>query len=600
MAAPDTLPSSMFAESIPAADYASLHDSIAPINRVFPPEILSEALSYCWEDMRSVRLTHVCRYWRAVALKTPRLWADAVAAPGNQLTFNKARVAAQFQDLENNRISFAVAALERSSPSPLRLKIHFLPDALSHTFMSHTARLVDLYVRLDSAKQLGSLCRILANGVPNLTVLGIAFIGTTGLYHDWLAPGVGSYQHDIENPYDQETLSQELTAWGSSVRGTIADTPRLHTLRCLPIDLLPHFACRTLRDICITPAVFKRCHLEGFVDALRRCPDLVQIHLCMINPVLIPQDDTSGWVSQSVDLPSLRTLVLNVDTEVVLERFLDFFSLEHTVTLNIVQRTSSIARTFEHLRSRHKALIQAQVRTATALRIRDYYDQWKNPKTDVATLADGADRVRYTLYAADNDGPPSLEAFDLIALFRPNGALLTHLVLHKIRDIPPAADAFRAFPRLASLDLAGPRTTVFLKALRHRPDDEVDCDDLVCPRLKTLAVSFGLGPGDDQPLARKACTALRARQTGWEATALRANAPRVAALAKTLKHRAARGLRLERLEWRHREWDASLGLGFPPGAVVGKYEPDPALYDQAELERLVDGPVVFGGFTYRK
>ncbi|KAH9915273.1 uncharacterized protein BXZ73DRAFT_36303, partial [Epithele typhae] len=104
----DVLPFHAFAGSIPAADRASLsglsdaairewvvakaeeyreialsllslHNSITPIHRAFPAELLSEVLSYCWDDMRSVRLMHVCRRWRATALKTPQLWAEAAA-----------------------------------------------------------------------------------------------------------------------------------------------------------------------------------------------------------------------------------------------------------------------------------------------------------------------------------------------------------------------------------------------------------------------------------------------------------------------------------------------------------------------------------------
>ncbi|KAH9918358.1 uncharacterized protein BXZ73DRAFT_2516, partial [Epithele typhae] len=158
-----------------ALSLLSLHNSIAPIHRAFPVELLSEVLSHCWHDMSSVRLIHVCRLWRATALKTPQLWAEAAAAPGTQLTFNKARIKAQCQHLEEDRISFAATAIELSSPAPLRLKIHFLPDALSHTLSPHTSRLVDLFVRLQSAAQFKSLCALLANGVPNLNVLGIAF-----------------------------------------------------------------------------------------------------------------------------------------------------------------------------------------------------------------------------------------------------------------------------------------------------------------------------------------------------------------------------------------------------------------------------------------
>ncbi|KAH9915256.1 uncharacterized protein BXZ73DRAFT_106229 [Epithele typhae] len=633
MANVDALPFPAFARSIPAADRTSLsglsdaairewvvakaeeyrkialsllslHNSIAPIHRALPTELLSEVLSHCWDDMRSVRLMHVCRLWRATALKTPRLWAEAVAAPGAQLTFNKARMEAQCQHLEDNRLSFVATAVEWSSPASLRLKIHFLPNALSQTLSPHTSRLVDLFVRLQSAAQLKSLCVLLANGVPNLDILGIAFPGYTGMYREWLGPGVRHHHDDTDEQGDPRNLSKELISWSSGVRGLVADTPRLQTLRCVPIDLVAQFACPTVRDMCITPAVFNPDHLKGFVQALKNTPNLMRLDLCMVNMgfMLRPDDDAPGWAARPVDLPALRTLVVNLDSNIKTAKYLDLISLSSSVGINLIRCDLGIShKLYEDLPSRHTPLLRDRVQSASAVHVCDSYDKWNIPNTAVSTSRDDKELIRVTL-SAHSHGTPYLGSFHLIETFRDTGATVTHLVLHQtwtIQSTSGPPDYFRAFPHLTSLDLAGPRAHRVIKALQH-PDVDGAPDALVCPRLKTLKVAFGLNRGDDKSASRKAWAALRVRPAGWEETVLRTIPARVAAVVKPLEHRAKRGLRLERLEWEDREWDPTLRLDFPPSAVVGTYVPGPGSFDQEELEKLVDGPVVFGGFTYQE
>ncbi|KAH9915283.1 uncharacterized protein BXZ73DRAFT_106255 [Epithele typhae] len=503
---------------------------------------------------------HVCRLWRATALKTPQLWAEAVAAPSTQLTFNKARIEVQCQHLEDSRISFAATAIELSSPAPLRLKIHFLPDALSQTLSSHTSRLVDLFVRLQSAAQLNSLCAFLANGVPNLNVLGIAFPGYSGMYQEWLAP-----DDDIDEGNDQQRLSEELVSWSSGVQGLIADTPRLQTLRCVPIDLVSHFACPTVRDMCITPAVFNPRHLEGFVHALKNTPDLTRLDLCMVNvgSTLRPEDDAPGWTASPVDLPALRMLVVNLNGNLKTAEYLDLIALPSSVGINIMQSDLGLSDLFHDFPSRRTPFIPYRLQSANAVHICDSYDRWKTPTVVVSTSKDDEELVRFTL-TSQSHGMPYLPPFELIGTFRGTGAPVTHLVLHQNWAIEPTngrPDIFRAFPHLTSLDLAGPRVHHVIEALQH-PD-----------------VAFALNCGPGGSVSQEAWTALQERPVGWRET---------------------RGLRLARLDWEDREWDTTLGLEFPPSAVVGTYVPSPELFDQEELEKLVDGPVVFGGFTYQE
>ncbi|KAH9944966.1 uncharacterized protein BXZ73DRAFT_38491, partial [Epithele typhae] len=147
----------------------SVYNAVAPIHRAFPTEILSEVFSHCWQDTHFMAVAHVCRHWRAIALKTPRLWSAAITAPDKLTSARSFNPHAPFQ----SRIDFASLAFTRSSPEPLRIKLlHFSRD-FANALTPHVARLVDLYVRLSDAYRLDCLCRFLAAGAPTLETLGI-------------------------------------------------------------------------------------------------------------------------------------------------------------------------------------------------------------------------------------------------------------------------------------------------------------------------------------------------------------------------------------------------------------------------------------------
>ncbi|KAH9935078.1 hypothetical protein B0H21DRAFT_894338 [Amylocystis lapponica] len=65
-------------------DLKSFHNSFAPINRL-PNELLVDIFSHDRDrgkvpSMAWIRLTHVCRYWREIALMTPTLWSKIYLA----------------------------------------------------------------------------------------------------------------------------------------------------------------------------------------------------------------------------------------------------------------------------------------------------------------------------------------------------------------------------------------------------------------------------------------------------------------------------------------------------------------------------------------
>ena len=82
----------------------SIHNAVSPIHRL-PFELLSAILRGCWKNRSSLRIAHVCRKWRSVALQTPGLWADATAHE-------------QFsgRGATHLRLSYTDAILKRSAP----------------------------------------------------------------------------------------------------------------------------------------------------------------------------------------------------------------------------------------------------------------------------------------------------------------------------------------------------------------------------------------------------------------------------------------------------------------------------------------------------
>ncbi|KAH9949199.1 hypothetical protein B0H21DRAFT_158304 [Amylocystis lapponica] len=69
-----------------------LQTRTAPINQL-PNELVVEILSYLREDANDItwiRAANICRYWRSVALSTPRLWANIVVTISRGISFLRA------------------------------------------------------------------------------------------------------------------------------------------------------------------------------------------------------------------------------------------------------------------------------------------------------------------------------------------------------------------------------------------------------------------------------------------------------------------------------------------------------------------------------
>ncbi|KAH9915279.1 uncharacterized protein BXZ73DRAFT_106251 [Epithele typhae] len=494
--------------SIPAADHTALDSLSDDAVRAW---VLIRAQEY--RDIALALLSiynAVAPIHRAFPTETPRLWAAALAAPGKLLS--------QYQGCRSSRGDFAAFALERSSPQPLRLKLYDFPDHIGHTLVPHAVRLVDLYVRLDDPSTLCSLLSQLLNS---------------------------------------ERQSRTL--------------PRLHTLRCIPIDLFPHFTTPTLRDVCVTPAQFAYDHLANFARALTRCPALERLKFWIVGGELERGCDNDGqeidggpiesylpdfgspiWNSvDPVTLPALQNVVINTGLYPVSHRYLRCLSFPLSTTIENAD--------------------MAQICDS------DSSSGWK--ATELTTFKDGIALTRLALSTSEWAGAA------------PDG-----------RRIPRNEDLYfdtrevlRALPNLTSLDIAGQCVSNVLRALldgkpstggRRTSRSAVSASAYPCRRIPSSARLRSKG-GRSEPSGMGGDDRDEIQNDFGE-------------LVKMLSSRASSGLRLQRLEWRVAEWDDELRLEFPPTALVSTYVPPPtAPYDPTELEMLVDGPVVFGGVTYQ-
>ncbi|KAH9914522.1 uncharacterized protein BXZ73DRAFT_81660 [Epithele typhae] len=585
----------------------SFHNDIAPIHRALSTELLSQVFSYCWQDTRSIAVAHVCRHWRAIALKTASLWAAAIESPGKQLSFN-----CRNPSLLNSRGKFAAFALKRSFPQPLRIKVHHFPRSFALTLGPHANRLVDLYVHLDGAHQLRYLSDVLATGAPDLETLGITFPGHLGMHKDWDSTCF-AYDDQVcarSNSHAGFGIVREgVKGWKRTTDSQkhIKGTPRLKSLRCIPIDLLPHFVTPTLREICVTPAQFDRDHVKGFVNALVGCPDLERLKLWMVNDYcpmydsnvqgiveeLIPDPDSPLWAAAGVvNLPSLQAVVANVGTDSSHMLYLDCVTFPQSTSLDIITKDSKLRDLFTG-----HALPARRIQEADAIRLSDscqpFNSKWE---TEVVMFKGDAASIRITRTRSegpDCDPLPASETLDdCVALLREHGTNVARIILHQ-RGFYGKLDILGPFPSITSLEIAGPCFDEVLPALLVRPQRAPNTQPgvVVCPNLKSLVVSF---PRDYGWLQRT----MKRKPTRWEEMAAVTLWDDQAELVKVLESRAAKGLRLERLEWQAWEWDNVCKLEAPPQAIAHTLMPRPGLVVQSALEKFVDGPVVFGGVTY--
>nr|VWP00613.1 Amino acid permease family protein [Ganoderma boninense] len=138
---------------------STIHNTAAPIHAKLPPELLIQIFALVVPNHRDhIKLTHVCRAWRELILKTPEFWADMVLAsrqPKRPTDFN-----------------WMIKFIQHSAPLTYALNagpnVPFLQSLESR---GHLSRLSELSIRLEDKFALLKLT------MPSLETLRCAAIG---------------------------------------------------------------------------------------------------------------------------------------------------------------------------------------------------------------------------------------------------------------------------------------------------------------------------------------------------------------------------------------------------------------------------------------
>ncbi|KAI0628825.1 hypothetical protein C8Q77DRAFT_341697 [Trametes polyzona] len=156
------------AGAIPADDNAGVniaaHNNGAPIHRL-PPELLMAILYHSRRSLKDIRLAHVCRHWRALVCAMPEFWASMLRHL--DLTCCEAEAG---QGLPEGLSQHCLAL---SAPRPIKLWVLIQGERERELLAPHSARIVQLSVRLMRLGGSQALGRLLQAGLPNLQVLRI-------------------------------------------------------------------------------------------------------------------------------------------------------------------------------------------------------------------------------------------------------------------------------------------------------------------------------------------------------------------------------------------------------------------------------------------
>ena len=142
----------------------SEYTAAAPINRLLPPEVLTEVFSHVHPAVVSrgrVSVLHVCRYWRMIVLKTPQFWANLLSLPMQPST-NPHWCIARF-----------TAALSLSTPRCLTLSLPFWSLDVVDLLIPRASRLASLTIHITFTSGIEWAKRLLEQHMPCLRELVI-------------------------------------------------------------------------------------------------------------------------------------------------------------------------------------------------------------------------------------------------------------------------------------------------------------------------------------------------------------------------------------------------------------------------------------------
>ncbi|KAH9939090.1 uncharacterized protein BXZ73DRAFT_99766 [Epithele typhae] len=530
-----------------ASTLLSLHNTVAPIHRALPTEILSEIFTYCWEDgdSRSIRVAHVSRPWREIVLKTPRFWEEVATAPGPMFDFENFDL--WTTEKRDGREACLATVLAHSHPKPIRVTVYGLPLPIATAIRHHITRLVKLDVTLACLEGLASLNRLLSASLP---------------------PGD-----------DFDLSSQQLSVtWSAFTDEPAAVMPRLRTLR-VPMDLFPFLARPTLQSVHIRQPLFNTrdfsmSDLRGALKNFRELWDLEIFFDSTVGrrSVRWPEDIVERRVrpSGSPILPALKTLKI-FHTMLQAPLYLDYFTFSPQASIDL-HSCGSDKMDLQYALPSNRDFLGALVYPVASVHVEEgarAKRSWiQDPAGDPthATTTEPHDtrghRVLRAVFTRTHPHMPVIVCVDsFVERFR-TVASVTRLTLRLDRLLTSGLchGIFRAFPYLTTLELGGRSMFYNMLSGLASPDDDA-VHGPTCPRLETLVVGVpALHPADLQvlrPPFKLPATLPPERELAWD-TEARWEVEAVRALKGTLAVRAARGARLlRRVVWEVRGSEAA-------------------------------------------
>ncbi|KAF6756718.1 hypothetical protein DFP72DRAFT_963897 [Ephemerocybe angulata] len=250
----------------------SLHNSLSPINRL-PPEVLSDIIIQGSSQSRKesllwIRLSHICKHWREVALDCASLWSD-ISFQNPTLTsvmLSRTKSAPLTVHIDTSfpqttpRINYALSEVFSSGDRLQSLTVDDrgkkrrlqLRKALSQCTTAPILEDLRIITREDNCLNSG----FLKDGAPSLVHLELSGC----IISDWNAQvplGAGLQILDLSTGLNRTTFRPRPS--GKDFLSSLRKLPLLHTLRLslfLPNDrytghpaLLAPIVCRSLRTL---------------------------------------------------------------------------------------------------------------------------------------------------------------------------------------------------------------------------------------------------------------------------------------------------------------------------------------------------------------
>ena len=489
--------------------HLSIHNAFVPIHTL-PNEVLSMILAYCWHDRKSLYVTHVCRRWRAVALKTPDLWADA--ASQDVFKFDSRDV---FPPEYGVVVEYISAVVARSAPRSLILRFdHFPENTFNGIFKVHETRVVSFCVDLYASEELEALYEALRDGLSYLEELEVGLRKTSDdqRAHD-MFNDVGHWYNRWEDlPIDRTVLRDRL--------------PRLKTLT-IPGILFALFSRKSLQHVKLTGDVIhtRIPTTDHLCTVLSICTGLLSLDLTHALPLDI-QGALGSPSTTRIRLPTLETLIVEDIPESAACVLSLFAPLPPTLRFHCYRRNPTTKLLLQPFR-RNEDVLRSLLHPIHSF---VFYSDLLNLAMEF-TITRKASSDHKEHIRIDGD----VHVNDLIDVFRP--CSITHLTIDVDHHMRTAEDPdfFSAFPHLVSLHIPRSDARTWLTSLKTL-DERQDSQSLACPSLRHFVVTLEVCIDDG-------LRAELARKTKSPALAALLREHCVPFLAGILAHRASRGSR---------------------------------------------------------